>query len=82
MNPLQRMDELIQSYIDLCIKLEIKYDGLTVFVLAKTNLKKLELKALDHYRNMRLTDFILTLNSIRNEWISGATKFTQQEMML
>jgi len=80
MNIQEKMDELIKQYLDFCCETENRYEGITAFVLAKTNIKKLEAKVDDNYKNLRVADLIIVLNNMRGEWGEALNKFTQVEL--
>lgn len=74
------MDEIIKDYLSYCCHRENQFEGITAFVYSKTDVKKLEAKAEDHYKHLRVADFIITMNNIRGEWGDALNKFTQVEM--
>lgn len=81
MDQVDRFFQLHREYVMFCCKLENKHEGLCKFVY-KQPLKDLEKKMVKYWEEKNLTQFVLTINSMRNLWMNGLTKYTQGEMKL
>ena len=80
MAQVDRFDQLHREYVKFCCTLENQHEGLCNFVY-KQPLKDLEKKLIEQWSSKNLTQFVLIINSMRNIWMNGLTKYTQQELL-
>ena len=81
MGEIERIEQLYKDYVAFCCKLCNQHEGLAEYIY-KEPLKKIESKMEQRWKEGNLTGFILALNNMKQMWMVGLNKFTQENLNL